>query len=370
MKKITLSFLAFIALLNCSFGQIFLFDFGPDVAGGTEAVTVDNATGTPTFQKGALLNNLNYFNGSTDNCSAFNVGAARSAANWTAGGQFYQTTVNTTNYTSMTFSACLRSSAGTNAGEFQLRASTDGATWTDIGALYAWPSTAVGILTISQAIPAAFDNQPNVIFQLLNSGADAATAAVRIDKMQLVGTPLPIELTVFKSTQTTEGIELFWQTASELNNDFIAVEHSADGVNFREIGRKIGKGNSNDLNSYRFTDVKPENGTNFYRLRQVDFDGTTTYSDIISEQFNRGNKKGITLSPTFVQNGEMLNLDIAEMVEGELVIDIFNTNGQSVKSYNMDAGERISLPIDGLSNGLYFVKIKGSEEVVRFFVGN
>lgn len=90
---------------------------------------------------------------------------------------------------------------------------------------------------------------------------------------------LPIELVNFDAYLEGDKVNLEWQTASELNNDYFVIERSNDGVRFEDIRIVDGAGNSNQLIQYFENDYSPFSGTSYYRLRQVDFDGSTTYSE-------------------------------------------------------------------------------------------
>jgi hypothetical protein len=100
------------------------------------------------------------------------------------------------------------------------------------------------------------------------------------------GTVLPIELTSFSATATDFGVDVNWQTATEINNDYFVIERSKDAVSFTEVARVQGVGNSIESNDYSITDESPYNGMNYYRMRQTDFDGTTSFSQIVGVEFN------------------------------------------------------------------------------------
>ncbi len=98
--------------------------------------------------------------------------------------------------------------------------------------------------------------------------------------------PLPVELLSFTAEQRGKEMLLHWKTASENNNDFFSVERSFNGTSFGKIGETRGAGNSNAALDYTYTDEQPVNGINYYRLKQVDFDGEFTYSKIIAIRAN------------------------------------------------------------------------------------
>lgn len=92
---------------------------------------------------------------------------------------------------------------------------------------------------------------------------------------------LPVELTRFDAKEADGAVVLNWQTASEKNNDFFRIEHSTDGIEFRPLGFVKGNGTTATTNSYSYRHEKPLAGDNYYRLQQVDFDGTAAYSGIV-----------------------------------------------------------------------------------------
>lgn len=111
--------------------------------------------------------------------------------------------------------------------------------------------------------------------------ARSATAPTLIDAALASPTPLPVVLTAFTGQTTTAGNVLRWNTASEANNDHFEIERSANGQDFVQIGRTAGAGTTASTHSYQFTDVAQAT-TSYYRLRQVDFDGTFSYSPVVT----------------------------------------------------------------------------------------
>ena len=94
-------------------------------------------------------------------------------------------------------------------------------------------------------------------------------------------TLLPIELTSFTATCDGRSSLIEWTTATERNNDYFSLERSDDAINFVEIARVAGAGNSIEPIDYAYTDYGIHGGDNYYRLVQVDYDGTRTVSEIV-----------------------------------------------------------------------------------------
>lgn len=97
---------------------------------------------------------------------------------------------------------------------------------------------------------------------------------------------LPVTLTNFTATAVNNKVLLQWNTQQELNNKGFHIERSVDGQQWNTVGFVNGAGNSNSPAAYHFTDNGPATGTNFYRLRQEDVDGRTSYSDVATANIN------------------------------------------------------------------------------------
>ena len=102
---------------------------------------------------------------------------------------------------------------------------------------------------------------------------------------EVVGT-LPVKLVQFLASADGHTARLTWETASEQNNDRFEVERSEDGTDFIKIGEVKGNGTSQNLNTYSFRDVAPANGVNYYRLKQLDFNGNFEYSEAKAVRFD------------------------------------------------------------------------------------
>ena len=104
-----------------------------------------------------------------------------------------------------------------------------------------------------------------------------------------IASVVPVEMLVFTASVRNSEIQLLWSTASELNNRGFEIERSInDNDNFVTVGFVDGKGNSTEINYYSFTDNPQLSGVNqiYYRLKQVDFDGTFSYSDIVNVSYD------------------------------------------------------------------------------------
>jgi hypothetical protein len=103
-----------------------------------------------------------------------------------------------------------------------------------------------------------------------------------LDGCDTDGNLLPIELLSFTCYNDGLNISLNWTTSSEINNDYFTVERSKDGLLFEDILKMEGAGNSTSIRNYSITDFNPYFNTSYYRLKQTDFDGKNSFSNIIS----------------------------------------------------------------------------------------
>jgi hypothetical protein len=95
-------------------------------------------------------------------------------------------------------------------------------------------------------------------------------------------TPLPIELLSFDGKHSSKGNHLEWVTATEIQNSHFTLERSRDGEYFQDIAQVNGAGTSSVRHDYEYWDVQAQEGLNYYRLRQTDFDGKFSYSSVIA----------------------------------------------------------------------------------------
>jgi hypothetical protein len=162
---------------------------------------------------------------------------------------------------------------------------------------------------------------------------------------------LPVELTAFTAKKQGNNIQLNWATASEENNDFFTIEKSLDGENFKAIGTKAGAGNSLEAKEYSFIDTKPANGANYYRLKQTDFDGQFTYSEVVSVDFKT--KVQATIFPNPTSERLTINTETQDVVN----IRIFNVNGQMIYQNTQRIENQTEINLSELTVGTYFLMI-------------
>ena len=161
-----------------------------------------------------------------------------------------------------------------------------------------------------------------------------------------------------------------WSTLSEENNDYFTLERSSDGINFESIDQIDGAGSSNKLINYQIIDKNPIKGISYYRLKQTDFDGETSYSNISSVNNNQHNnevlKKGFILYPNPVKANENINISlIGDFINDDIIlVSIIDITGRMV--YNnvfkiSKENKNITIPNSGsIKSGIYLLSIKGN----------
>jgi len=133
---------------------------------------------------------------------------------------------------------------------------------------------------------------------------------------------LPIELLGFSGRLSDLGVELVWQTANEVNNYGFQIENSSDSKSWQIIDFVEGKGIFQEVVEYQYTDQKPVSGINYYRLKQVDFNGEFEYSEIITVRNEKNLVNEIQVYPNPSQ--------------GIIKIQLSNSSGQLAKLKIMD----------------------------------
>lgn len=174
---------------------------------------------------------------------------------------------------------------------------------------------------------------------------------------------LPVELLFFRGAPKSSDILLEWATASEQNNDFFEVQRSVNGRDFELLGKVPGAGTHNGLLTYEFTDRQPKPGINYYRLRQVDYDGAFEYSDIISVKVE-GKQSGIGLfpNPAFEYVEVSLPVSWSDHATDIFLRDLSGKVVRQLRFSNLDGPLRVST--EGLPGGYYTLQASNGRELL------
>lgn len=197
------------------------------------------------------------------------------------------------------------------------------------------------------------------------------TGDFRITTTNSTNTPLPVELVDFRASIVESSVKLRWKTLTELNNDYFQIEKSATGENFTSIGTRKGAGTSAQLNSYAFLDTDVWNGKTYYRLKQVDFSGKFEFSDVISIDYSKADEFRLYLYPN-PSNGNSITLELNGVKDlSQVPILVTDQLGRQVLTGKLDVNNgsaAATLSVENLANGVYFLKIGNSNQLIRRIV--
>ena len=169
---------------------------------------------------------------------------------------------------------------------------------------------------------------------------------------------LPVTLSSFSGT-ASEQVQLEWVTSAELNNERFIVETSTEGEVFNRIGEIAGAGTSTEAHTYQFTHQTPIAGANYYRLKQVDFDGTFAYSKVIA--INAVGNDKIFVFPNPVK--DQLNIQY-DHSKGPATLFLFDAMGRRINTIvgGYSGYYEAKLPSD-LPAGAYWLRVIRSGKV-------
>jgi len=178
-------------------------------------------------------------------------------------------------------------------------------------------------------------------------------------------TTLPIVLVSFTASNTSEGIEINWVSAQEINNDFYSIERSQYGKQFVQIATVKGAGNSNEELAYTYIDQNPLEGTSFYRLKQTDYDGQYEYFKIISTfvdptLMEKEDLHMVSVYPNPFQRD--INITVYSPYRDYINIQIMSLEGLIIESHEMFVEKGVQSvilqTINELSPGVYVLQVR------------
>jgi hypothetical protein len=218
-----------------------------------------------------------------------------------------------------------------------------------------WPLDIIGVITqySSTSVSSGYQLQPRY-------ATDFSLA-----------TTIPVELTSFTASSFANSVVLNWATATETNNRGYDVERSADGKTFASIVFVQGNGTTTKIHSYSYADQKVSTGKYYYRLKQSDYDGASSYSKTVEVNVtstpgsfalsqNYPNPFNPTTSISFTtQNNDVATLKIFNSL-GQEVATLFNAKADAGKTYN------VNFDASKLTSGVYFYQLnQGKNSVTK-----
>ncbi|MBS4043535.1 MAG: T9SS type A sorting domain-containing protein [Chitinophagaceae bacterium] len=288
------------------------------------------------------------------------------------------------NFVSRLYSNCFSIPAGQPAGNYKMEfwmshdnsyataldslyvtISTDkGVTWNRIagyqryGAAYTTPTWAMETVSLS-----AYAGQT---IQIGFEGVSQYGNVIGLDQITVTANyPLPITLTNFSGVRESGNNILHWSTANETNNKGFELQRSASGEKFSSIASinsKAENGNSSSVLYYSFNDSKPLAGTNYYRLRQIDFDGKESFSNIVvlkSASITKAEITRVYPNPVEAQLNIVLNTPNSEKVQIRITDLVGKVISEKVLQTNQ-GDNNVQFNTSNLSRGTYLIKVYSS----------
>jgi len=311
---------------------------------GSAAISNVNTYGNATLTFSGAGSAADFQNGDV----AFGPGNVLYAlANVTGGDTYIYTLNSTTTPTTLTRKWTVQTGGGAFTGT-----SVNGVAWTQTGSLHI--STGTGIYFIDQTTVNS-SNSTVQATQVLNFSGLTDLASSEFPSQST----LPVSFGDVAVKKAGANAEVSWTTLSEFNNSHFIVERSTDAVSFKTVGTVAGKGNSSFTQNYSFTDVAVSGTVIYYRIKQVDVDGTSSYSKTVALRSGSARINNYTVYPNpFVSN---IKVQIDAKEKEDVMIRINNLTGQTLitKRVTVQAGNNIVVfdNLQQLQNGLYMIEV-------------
>ncbi len=237
-------------------------------------------------------------------------------------------------------------------------------TFTSKGNLTTDGTTAINMGTTSNneggfAAPIITDiNNDGRLDMLIGDANGSIYLYTQAQQAALTASPLPVVLTAFTGQATSAGNQLSWATATEQNSRRFEVERSADGNTFAQLGSVAAAGTSTVARTYQFLDAAAPAGLSYYRLRQVDLDGTVAYSPVVALTATRlaGAAQALAYPSPFAETLSVV-LPGAEVSQAATVT-LLTLDGRTVYSRALDLGPtpQALTQVPALAPGLYLLR--------------
>ena len=177
---------------------------------------------------------------------------------------------------------------------------------------------------------------------------------------------LPITLMSFNGQRINSAVYLHWRTSTEINNDYMSIERSNDGRIFEEIGRVQGAGTTQVEQSYSFVDERPLPGVNYYRLRQVDFDGRYEYHETVAVDFSSETTGKLLVYPT--QAKDRLQVVAGTEMNEDAQVQVLSADGKIWKTTLwLEKSTQMELSVTELPAGSYWLRVLDGKRVEQAY---
>lgn len=223
------------------------------------------------------------------------------------------------------------------------------------GTLYNGNAAAIQLTFDTQDYP-----QGNYSIDLIVNSNDPVNPTITVPISLTIDNEIPVELTSFAAEVDRSDVLLRWITATELNNSGFQVERKTDGADWSEISFVSGFGTTTEVSQYSYRDQSLNTGKYTYRLKQIDFDGTYSYSSEIEVEVTPPNKYALYQNyPNPFNPNTVIEYSVPE--PASVTLQIYSIVGELVSTYtyeNVNAGyHKIEFDASNLSSGTYVYQI-------------
>jgi hypothetical protein len=205
-----------------------------------------------------------------------------------------------------------------------------------------------------------FVGYPNQVYQFYTRAIDNVNNRQYKDSAAditvVLADPLSLKLLSFTAKMAGKITQLDWVTTNEINTDKFDVERSADGIHFTRIN-SVKANNRSGNNKYISFDNDPQQGNNYYRLKQFDLDAKFTYSNVVRLYYGSNGFISVAPNPATDHVDILTTGKISDLV-------LLDASGKKVKQFTTSASNRYSL--SGIAKGLYFLRVMIDSELQTF----
>ncbi len=167
-------------------------------------------------------------------------------------------------------------------------------------------------------------------------------------------TTVPVRFSRVSATPKENFISINWSTASEVNNEYFEVERLNTDNSYTAIGKVKAGANGNSTQQYSFNDNTPSNGTNYYRIKQVDIDGKYSYSVVVNAKWNNDASSGIKVLGNPVNN--LLQVQLPANNNQPQSLQLYNMTGSLLNTWTITNNQLQSYNVSHLAAGIYLLK--------------
>ncbi len=175
---------------------------------------------------------------------------------------------------------------------------------------------------------------------------------------------MPVNMVFFDASIDNNRVVLNWQTASEIDNEGFQVQKSSDGKSFEDL-HFVNSKRSTGIKNYRYVDNHPINGINYYRLKQIDYNGDFAFSEITSVK-NANEVSPVSIYPNPVRINEVVNVFVEAYQSESAQVKVYAVSGAMIsntKHYLNSGLNKVNVQTGNLAEGLYIVSIEVGSKV-------